>query len=77
MTFSRGPVGHPGPKLSPKLHRACCRMHRVLHILLSLTATAILGRLSGVIGVFHVAQHAALRCDEQRLIPPGLLHPVR
>jgi cytochrome b561 len=48
MTLVMGLLGHPGPKLSPALRRAYPWMHRLLHILLALTALAVLGRLIGV-----------------------------
>lgn len=47
MTLFLGLQGKPGPKLSPPLRRAYPWMHRVLHILLALTAVAILARLLG------------------------------
>lgn len=47
MTLWRGLIGRPGPKLSPAIRRVYPWMHRFLHILLALTALAIIGRLSG------------------------------
>lgn len=42
-----GLLGRPGPKLSPNLRRAYPWMHRTLHILLALTALAVVFRLLG------------------------------
>lgn len=47
LTLLRGLIGRPGPKLSPAIRRAYPWMHRLLHILLALTALAIIGRLLG------------------------------
>ncbi len=47
LTLAFGLLGRPGPKLSPRLRRAYPWMHRTLHILLALTAIAILFRLIG------------------------------
>ena len=47
MTLWNGLLGRPGPKLSPPMRRAYPWMHRLLHILLALTALAILARLMG------------------------------
>lgn len=47
ITLTKGMLGRPGPKLSPALRRVYPWMHRLLHILLSLTAIAIIGRLLG------------------------------
>lgn len=47
LTLARGLIGRPGPKLSPAIRRAYPWMHRLLHILLALTAIAIFGRLLG------------------------------
>ncbi len=47
ITLAKGLLGRPGPKLSPTVQRAYPWMHRLLHILLSLTAVAIIGRLLG------------------------------
>jgi cytochrome b561 len=47
ITLTKGLLGRPGPKLSPAVRRAYPWMHRLLHILLSLTAVAIVGRLFG------------------------------
>lgn len=45
MTLMLGLQGKPGPKLSPRVRRTYPWMHRVLHILLALTALAVLLRL--------------------------------
>lgn len=42
-----GLLGRPGPKLPPALRRAYPWMHRTLHLLLALTALAVLMRLAG------------------------------
>ncbi|NNE51347.1 MAG: hypothetical protein HKN30_02985 [Sulfitobacter sp.] len=47
MTLILGLMGRPGPKLSPPLRRAYPWMHRSLHILLALTAIAVVFRLIG------------------------------
>jgi len=47
LTLTTGLLGKPGPKLSPGLRRAYPWMHRGLHVLLGLTAVAILFRLLG------------------------------
>jgi len=47
MALTFGLLGRAGPKLSPSLRRAYPWMHRTLHLLVALTATAILARLLG------------------------------
>ena len=47
VTLLFGLMGRPGPKLSPPLRRAYPWMHRSLHILLALTALAVVMRLIG------------------------------
>jgi len=47
MTLIKGLMGRPGPKLSPRLKRAYPWVHRMLHVLLALTAIAIVFRLVG------------------------------
>lgn len=47
MTLVKGLMGRPGPKLSAPLKRAYPWMHRTLHLLLALTAIAIMLRLIG------------------------------
>ncbi len=47
MTLVFGLLGRAGPKLSPRWRRAYPWMHRSLHLLLALTALAILMRLIG------------------------------
>lgn len=46
-TLVLGLLGKPGPKLSARWRRAYPWMHRLLHILLALTAFAVLMRLIG------------------------------
>lgn len=47
ITLTRGLIGQPGPKLPTVFRRAYPWMHRTLHILLALTAVAIVLRLTG------------------------------
>lgn len=47
MTLFKGLLGRPGTKLSPAVARVYPWMHRTLHILLALTAIAIVFRLTG------------------------------
>ena len=47
ITLIKGMRARPGPKLSPTLRKAYPWMHRALHLLLGLTALAILFRLIG------------------------------
>lgn len=46
ITLTRGLLGRPGPKLSAPLRRMYPWMHRTLHILLALTAIAMVLRLT-------------------------------
>lgn len=45
ITLTKGLLGPPGPKLSTRMRRVYPWMHSLLHILLSLTAIAVIARL--------------------------------